>query len=139
MNRIGWKAALLAWAPALLWAAGIFRLSAIPGDALPSLPGWWNADKLVHGIIFGVLGALGWRGVRATFGRGRSLTEQVIIAVACTTLFGISDELHQAFTPHRSPDVFDVIADAIGGSLGALVCVAIVARKRARAVPERHG
>ena len=121
---------LLAWAPALLWSGVIFALSTIPGDALPPLPlGWWNADKVVHAVIYAVLGALCWRGGRATWVRGRGHRVQVSAAVVCTAVYGITDELHQAFTPLRSPDPFDVIADAVGGLLGALVCVAIVSRK----------
>jgi hypothetical protein len=127
-----WLRGLVAWAPALFWAALIYRLSAIPGDALPRLPlGWWNADKFVHAVVYGVLGALCWRGARGTFARDRPRRQQVLAAVVLTTLFGISDELHQAFTPFRSPDAFDVIADAIGGLAGALACVAVVARRRA--------
>jgi VanZ family protein len=126
-----------AWAPALLWSAVIFGLSSIPGDALPSLPGWWSADKLVHGGVYGVLGALCWWGLRRTWARDRGLVQQVFAAGMCTALYGITDELHQAFTPRRSPDPFDVMADAVGGWLGALVCVAIVARKRNRDTRER--
>jgi VanZ family protein len=115
----------------LLWATVIFRLSAIPGDALPRLPaGWWNADKFVHGLVYAVLGGLCWHGARRTFARDRGRWLEVLAAVALTTLFGISDELHQAFTPFRSPDAFDVVADAAGALVGAVVCVAIVARKR---------
>jgi VanZ family protein len=131
MKRLDWHDWLRAWAPALLWATVINRLSAIPGDRLPPLPGW-NFDKLVHGGIYGVLGALSWWGARATFARARSVAQQIAIATTLTAVYGITDELHQAFTPHRSPDPFDVIADTVGGFLGALVCVAIVARKRNR-------
>jgi VanZ family protein len=133
-----WRTGLAAWAPALLWATVIFGLSSIPGDALPRLPsGWWNADKLVHGVVYAVLGALCWRGARRTVARDRARAHQVLTAVVFTTVFGISDELHQAFTPFRSPDAFDVIADAVGGLAGALVCVAIVARRRANGASPR--
>ena len=133
----GWRKALRAWAPALLWSLLIFWLSAIPGDALPRMPGWWNADKLIHGGVYAVLGALCWNGARGTLPRVRGPVHQVIAAGLIATLYGISDEMHQSFTPRRSPDAFDVIADAIGGLLGALVCVAIVARRRARAASVR--
>src|SRR3954469_12648857 len=123
---------LRAWAPPLLWSAVIFGLSTIPGNNLPALPGWWNVDKLVHGVIYGVLGALCWRAGRVTFVRGRGHRVQVIAAMTCTAVYGITDELHQAFTPFRAPDPFDVIADALGGLLGALVCVAIVSRRARR-------
>ncbi len=137
----GWRLALAAWAPALLWATVIFALSSIPGDALPRVPlGWWNADKLVHGVVYAILGALCWRGARRTVARDRGRAHQVLAAVVFATVFGISDELHQAFTPFRSPDAFDVIADAVGGLAGALVCVALVARRRANGVsPSGNG
>ena len=128
---------LRAWAPALLWSAIIFVLSSIPGNQFPPLPTWWSADKLAHGAIYGVLGALCWRGLRATWARGYGNGMQVGAAVALTALYGITDELHQAFTPRRSPDPFDVIADAVGGLLGALFCVAILARKPAKSASDR--
>ena len=129
---------LRAWAPALLWSLIIFALSSIPGNQFPPMPGWWSADKFVHGVIYGVLGALCWRTVRATWARGRGTGMQLIAAVAVTGLYGITDELHQAFTPMRSPDPFDVIADVVGGLLGALVCVAILARRRAKSASDRR-
>jgi VanZ family protein len=129
---------LRAWAPPLLWSVIIFALSSIPGNQFPPMPGWWSADKLVHGAIYGVLGALCWRAMRATWARGQGTGMQIIAAVAVTGLYGITDELHQAFTPMRSPDPFDVIADIGGGLLGALVCVAILARRREKSPSERR-
>jgi len=134
----GWRVWARSWAPALLWSALIFGLSSIPGDALPPLPGWWNADKFVHGIVYAILGALCWRGARGTLPRERGRVHQVLVAGLITTLYGITDEFHQSFTPHRSPDPFDVLADGVGGMLGAIVCVAIVARKRARELRARR-
>jgi VanZ family protein len=129
MKPLTWHDWLRAWAPALLWAIVIFRLSAIPGDQLPPSP-FWNFDKLIHGGVYGMLGGLSWWGARRTFARARSLAQLVAIATTLTAVYGITDELHQSFTPHRSPDPFDVMADTAGGLIGALVCVAIVARKR---------
>jgi VanZ family protein len=119
------------WLPALLWAAAIFALSAIPGRALPELP-IWNVDKLVHAAVYAVLGALCWRGARASFAPGTARWRVVLIAVLLTSLYGIADEVHQMFVPNRAPDPNDVIADAAGGLLGALACVAIVARRQRR-------
>ena len=126
------KRALLAWTPALVWSAVIFGLSSIPGKDLPQLPGWGSADKVVHGAVYGVLGAFLWLGLRATWARESGLAWQTIAAALGAALYGITDEMHQAFTPGRSPEVFDVLADFVGGLLGALACVAIVARKRGR-------
>jgi VanZ family protein len=129
--RLDWHDWLRAWAPALLWAIVIFRLSAIPGDELPPLSAW-NLDKLVHGGVYAVLGALSWWGARRTFARAHGRGRQLLVATICAAIYGITDELHQMLTPRRSPDPFDVMADTVGGLLGALICVAIVAPKRAR-------
>jgi VanZ family protein len=126
------------WLPALLWAATIFALSSIPGRALPELP-VWNADKLVHAAVYALLGALCWRGARASFAPGTAQWRVVLIAVLLTSLYGIADELHQMVVPNRAPDPNDVLADAVGGLLGALACVAIVARREERGKRSRHG
>jgi VanZ family protein len=111
-----------AWWPALVWAAFLFVLSSIPGTSLPPLPGW-NADKLVHAVVYVVLGILCLRGMRRTSSlpRGRA----VIIAAVITALYGVSDELHQMFTPKRSADWHDAVADAAGGLAGALAANAL--------------
>ena len=137
MIQSRWLRALVGWAPTLFWAALLFRLSSIPGADLPRLPGWWSADKFVHGGLYAVFGALCWLGLRATWTRPRGSFAQVLAGGLFAAVYGITDELHQSFTPGRSPDVFDVMADFVGGLLGALACVAIVARARARRAPER--
>ena len=131
----GWRTGWRAWIPAVLWSAGIFALSSIPGSAFPRLPSWWNADKFVHTGIYAVLGALCWYGARGTLPHGRGALAQVIVAGLISALYGITDEAHQAFTPLRTPDPFDVAADAVGGLLGAIGCVVIVSRKRAKSPP----
>jgi VanZ family protein len=39
-----------------------------------------------------------------------------------TTAYGASDELHQMFVPGRSPELYDLFADAVGGALGLIAC-----------------
>ena len=41
------------------------------------------------------------------------------LAIMLTTLWGITDEIHQAYVPGRNSDVQDVLADALGAVLGA--------------------
>jgi VanZ family protein len=119
-----------AWGPAALWCAVIFGLSAVPGSRLPELPAE-GADKLVHAVVYGVLGALSWRGARRA--RPHHSTGRVVaVATLIAMLYGITDELHQAFVPRRSPDWRDGLADTIGGITGALLCAAFVSRRRRR-------
>ena len=56
------------------------------------------------------------------------------MAVVLSTLYGAFDEMHQAFTPDRTPDVRDLFADALGAALGV---VAILLLRRDR--EEIHG
>jgi VanZ family protein len=122
----------IAWGPALLWCAVIFGLSAIPGTALPGTP--TGTDKVVHALVYGVLGALCLRGAR----RARphhSHARVIAVAALMTTLYGITDEFHQAFVPNRTPDWRDGVADTTGGLVGALVCAAYMARRSRGATP----
>jgi VanZ family protein len=115
-----------AWLPAAIWAGVIFGLSSIPGSAIPEV-GIWQFDKVVHAGIYGVLGALcAYALARATprSRRGRL----VVLAALLATAYGVSDEIHQRWTPRRSSDPRDVAADAVGGLLGAWVATSILRR-----------
>jgi VanZ family protein len=117
----------VAWGPALLWCAAIFGLSAIPGGALPEVT-FKGTDKIVHAVVYGVLGALSWRGARLA--RPHHSNARVIaVAALIAMLYGITDEFHQAFVSRRTPDWLDGLADTIGGLLGALICAGFVARR----------
>jgi VanZ family protein len=118
---------LRGWWPALAWAAVVFVLSSIPGTQLPEVP-LPQSDKLVHAVVYAVLGLLCLRGVRQT----SSLVgaRAVIMATCITALYGISDEFHQVFTPNRTPDWHDALADAAGGLFGALALSVAARRKR---------
>jgi len=116
------------WWPVLAWAAFIFVLSSIPGNDFPEVPGR-QTDKLVHAFLYGVLGVFSGRALAA----GTSLAGARLVGATCLMAigYGISDELHQLFTPRRSCDWHDVVADAVGGLLGGLVAEALVRRHRA--------
>jgi VanZ family protein len=104
------------WFPALGWAAVIFVLSSFPGSAYPETH-VANADKLVHAVVYGLLGALITRGFLR--GTGLRLASAAALAISLATVYGMSDELHQRFVPGRNSDWHDVAADAVGALLGA--------------------
>lgn len=103
---------LVGWIPAIAWASFIFFLS-----SQPSLPSPANLnDKQAHAVAYGVLACLSLMGL--TGWRWRSIAgASLLVAFMAAVLFGISDEIHQAFVPGRSPDVADVAADAAGAAL----------------------
>jgi VanZ family protein len=95
--------------------AGIFALSATPD--LPSPPGGLG-DKHAHALVFGGLAVLIYRALAG--GRASGLTaRRGLLAVVLATLYGVTDEVHQAFVPGREPHWADVLADAAGALLAA--------------------
>ena len=92
--------------------SALFYLSSKP--ALPAAgvaPDW-----LEHGVAYAGLAVVS---LRAVSGGSWSRVASATLAAAwvIATLYGVSDEIHQAFVPLRTPDVRDVIADATGAAL----------------------
>lgn len=56
------------------------------------------------------------------------LARACLAAIACASLFGATDEIHQYFVPERMCDPLDWIVDTLGASLGALVARAALSR-----------
>ena len=110
---------LLAWVPAIAWAAAIYFLSSRPRLPGPALPGF---DKVAH---FAAYALLAWLLIFATERSRLPLALAVVLAL----LYGATDEIHQMFVPGRSPDVLDWFADAAGVAAATLVYV----RRRAAA------
>ncbi len=101
MKRWAWVAALL-WAGLLFWQSS----STDAGGLMVHLPA--GSDKVAHALAYFVLGGF------ASLATG-SRPAGALLAV----LFGISDEIHQSFVPGRFPDLWDLVADAVGALAGA--------------------
>jgi VanZ family protein len=108
----------------------IFVGSSVPSSSIPH--SWvFSYDKVIHGLEYAMLGALAARAVSGRAGRA------VILGALIGSLYGASDELHQLFTPGRSCDPRDWVADTIGASVGATSYVLLRMRglvERARAL-----
>lgn len=98
----------LGWVLAALWAALIFWQSSTSdaGGMLSLFPEGF--DKVAHGGAFLVLSGF------LTLATGRP-----VLAALLATLYGLSDEVHQAFVPGRYSDPLDLLADAVGAAMGA--------------------
>lgn len=105
------------WIPLYAYGALIFYVSSIP-KPLPqiSIPYF---DKFLHIAEYAVFGILASRAFknspRETLRRNFKMFA-VLLAVA----YGASDEFHQLFVSSRACDVFDLIADLIGGTIGTI-------------------
>ena len=99
---------------ALGWAGVIFYLSHLPGVDVPPL--FFGKDKLFHAVVFGILGFFALGAMKTTADGHRVF--QPWLAVVLVIVYGVLDEFHQHFVPGRSSDIYDVMADAVGGMLG---------------------
>ncbi|HKP57203.1 MAG TPA: VanZ family protein [Polyangiales bacterium] len=118
---------LLAWLPALAYMLLIWVLSSMPTQfKFEFVP---FRDKGIHFVEYGTLAALLAHAMRGTWPEWR-WTGVFLASWAVTTLWGLLDEIHQAFVPGRVADVRDLIADAIGGLLGAAIYLAVRSSQR---------
>ena len=68
---------------------------------------WWEFGRPWWGIPCKVLGLV-------------CLTAALLAAIAFATLFGLTDEIHQLWVPHRSFSLLDLLTDTVGATAGAL-------------------
>ena len=104
--------------PVLAYCAIIFIQSSSPaGPGLDlSFPGF---DKILHFAGYAVLGVLASRWIRRENPSFDPSKVAVLAAFFCL-LYGFSDEVHQSFVAERSCEVLDLLADAAGGTAGAV-------------------
>jgi VanZ family protein len=99
---------VLRWLAAGIYAFGIFVASSIPGHSMP-VAQLFSFDKVVHFCVFLGLGALlSWA------------WERHWPAILACVAYGGLDEIHQHFTPNRSVEWGDFLADTLGAATGVL-------------------
>lgn len=104
----------------LLWMALIFYLSSIPslGFGLEKTQEQ-VIRKSIHVIIFGILTFLMWVSISNL---DKNLPKKIFLCAFLSTLFAITDEIHQAFVLGRCGNPKGVLFDVIG-IVAALVCI----------------
>ena len=105
----------------------IFTLSGMSSPPSPDI----GNDKVKHVLGYGGLGLVA---LRATAGGAlRGATGGAAAAAwAIATIYGVTDEYHQRFVAGRTPEVADVLADALGATATIVPVWAfgIIARSR---------
>ena len=102
------------WFPFLGYAALIYWGSDSPVNV--SIPFFeeFHIDKIIHALEFFIFAVLFIR-VYPSVKNRMSYHEHIYAAVILTMIYGLSDELHQAFVPGREISVWDWTADSLGG------------------------
>ena len=106
------------WAPPIALMAVIFFFSAQPdlnsGLGLIDTIG----RKLIHAAEYGLLCFLWWRALSRP---GRPQDVVLVVAVALSSLYAVTDEYHQTFVDGRHGSPVDWAIDTMGALLTALV------------------
>ncbi len=113
------------WVPAIVYCVFIFIQSEFPSAVKTrDIP---HIDKLIHFLGYGLLGILFFRAFRTT-----SLKENadrlMLVSMAASALYGVSDEIHQYYVPFRSADIADALADTLGSVYGVFFYQIIIIR-----------
>jgi VanZ family protein len=108
------------WAPPLAYATLIFALSSLsrPEETLPSFLTDLG-DKTLHLVEYGLLGALCYRAFRYAAGV-RGARYSLPLSILAGALYGVTDEVHQAFVPLREASAWDWLADTVGAAAGGV-------------------
>src|SRR3954447_7900676 len=103
------------WLPPIALMALIFFLSAQPdlnsGLGTIDLIG----RKIIHATEYALLCFLWWRALRTV----TAPTKAIVLALALTVTYAVSDELHQRSVQGRHGTPVDVLIDATGATLAA--------------------
>jgi VanZ family protein len=118
--------------PPMLVMLIIFLLSSqssVPQtNAIPSA----ITAALGHLFVYAVLAVLVFRALGQNV---ESFWIRAPVAWLATTLYGVSDEIHQSFVPGRNASVLDVGIDATGAALGLLLVYLVIRVRNERQIP----
>ncbi len=117
------------WLPLIAYCLLIIVQSHFPTPT--AVPRWPYFDKMLHTVGYALLGLLFCRAYHFRWPQASARTLGRA-GVLSTALFGLSDEIHQYFVPFRSAEYLDVLADTIGGFLGALIFLCYLSYFRPR-------
>ena len=129
-SRFAWY-----WVPTIAYCLLIFGLSSLSKGV--TIPSPFGVDKVVHFVEYGALGFLLARSI-ANARSGSFSGFLLVLVVILATLYGISDEVHQAFVPGRNASPWDVAADGLGGLMGAITYKRSVHKRDVRPEGKRN-
>ncbi|MEN8261301.1 MAG: VanZ family protein [Pseudomonadota bacterium] len=105
------------------YCALIYWLSDQPSIDMPSLFAY--QDKVHHAGAYALMAILAWRFFRHLISDPFSIAS---IALVFSSVFGLTDELHQALIPFRAADWLDWFADTIGAGVSTMAGYYIIRR-----------
>ena len=102
-------------------------------DSPPLFP---HDDKLMHMGAYAVMAFLTARNLkqeRPLFSR----TKLKVLAILFASLYGLTDEIHQAFVPLREASIWDFVADILGSIMGACFYLDVLHHRKKKDISAR--
>jgi len=108
------------WFPVVAYAGLIFFLSSLsyPERLAPSIFDMLG-DKTLHAMEYGVLAVLCYRAFRHAAGP-TGARHALGFAILAASLYGVTDEIHQAFVFNRESSGWDLLADTVGATVASV-------------------
>ncbi len=112
----------------IAYMALIFHLSSLPGDLPSGIEILAIPRIILHVGEYAVLGLLANLVALQATGKG---LKSILYSSIFSSLYGVTDEIHQHFVPTRCFDVYDICADTVGGIVGSVffIILLMLARK----------
>jgi VanZ family protein len=105
--------ATILWSITIGYMIMIFYFSSLSGHLLPS--SIRDFDKVLHFCVYSLLAFLFYRSFRKS-GMKRHI---FLFSLLITTMYAVTDEIHQLYVPGRVASLGDVSADIIGAFSGS--------------------
>ena len=114
--------------PVILYCIALFVQSSFPSPSIENIPvlSW---DKALHFSAYAILFLLFFYSLKNQNKSVKLSKYALEFSFLFTVLYGISDEIHQYFVPHRDGDIFDAIADTLGAFFVYIIMKIIISRK----------
>lgn len=109
----------------VIWIA-CFILTHIPRENVPETPSLPYIDKVVHFLMFSVLG---WLLAKALYSRTDSKRTALVKTIGLLALYGIFDEVTQPIVG-RTMELGDWIADVCGAACAATLAIYVYGKKK---------
>ena len=101
----------LLWAPVAIYMAAIFSASSL--SHVPGPVAYWFTDTVLHTACYAGLALVALRALAGGTWTGVTVGA-ALAAWLFATSYGVTDEWHQRYVPGRTPELRDLVNDAIG-------------------------
>ncbi|MFA7359896.1 MAG: VanZ family protein [Candidatus Kapaibacterium sp.] len=111
--------------PLTLFLVFIFVMSSLPGESISGIS-FEVSDKILHAGAYFFLYFLFHHSL-SNLEKFQFIKENAFLfAFLFTILYAASDEFHQMYNPTRNADVYDLVADAVGGLIAYIVAKLLI-------------